>query len=83
MEIGYTKLKLHATYHRRLLARAKEFARQCKNKKDEESLKAFFVRLVSSLLADVRGGDLDFRTHLLEKDLDKALIKERFGSIWI
>ena len=82
-EIGYTKLKLHATYHRRLPARAKEFVRQCKNEKDEEILKAFFVRLLPSLLADVRGGDLDFRTHLLEKGLDKALIKERFGSIWI
>ena len=36
--------------------------------------------LIMDLLS---GGDLEFRGFLLEKGLDKAMVEERFGSVWL
>ncbi len=80
-EIKYPKLDLHAGYHRQMLDRAEEFQRLCERVGEEKGLTNQLEQLISALLSDVRGGDLDFRSHLLEIGLDKAL--ERFGSIWL
>ena len=82
-EIEYPELDLHAGYHRQMLERAEDFLRLCEVIGEKESLTEQMEELISALLADVRGGDLDFRTHLLEKGLNKALVEERVGSIWI
>lgn len=81
-EIEYPRLELHAGYHRQMLERAEEFRRVCERLGEEKGLTDQLEQLITALLADVRGGDLHFRTHLLEKGLNKALT-ERFGFIWL
>ena len=84
-EIEYPQLEAHANYHRQMLERAEEFLRLCDRAGEgvQTDFDEQLEQLISALLSDVRGGDLDFRTHLVEKGLNKALIEERYGSIWL
>ena len=82
-EIGYTHLKEHAGYHRKMLEQAEEFVELCKKEKNVELLEERLKRLVAKLLEDTRGGDLYFRTELLEKGLDKALSDRPIISMWL
>lgn len=82
-EIGYPGLETHAGYHRQLLERAEKFTELCNEATDWASIKEPLAELISVLVADLRGGDLNFRTFLVEKGLDKALIEERLGANWL
>ena len=83
-EIGYPQIAKHAAHHKGLLRQAKRFAEQCRAPAADGPLPAApFEKLVSVMLADFRGGDLDFRRFLRDKGLDKAMVEERFGSVWL
>jgi len=66
-----------------MLEGAEKFALLCETETDGERLEERLEELVSALMKDVRGGDLNFRTDLLEKGLDKALSDRRMISIWL
>ena len=83
-EIGYPNVRKHAAHHKGLLRQATRFADLCGGADEDGPLPAEpFEKLVSVMLADFRGGDLEFRGFLLEKGLDKAMVEERFGSVWL
>ena len=63
--------------------RARRFAELCGRPAQGALPTQPFEKLVSVMLADFRGGDLDFRTFLMEKGLDKAMVEDRFGSVWL
>jgi hemerythrin len=83
-EIGYPNVRKHAAHHKGLLRQATRFADLCGRADEDGPLPAEpFEKLVSVMLADFRGGDLEFRTFLMEKGLDKAMVEDRFGSVWL
>ena len=47
----------------------------------EQSMSEPLSELVSVLIADLRGGDLRFRTFLLEKGLNEEVLAKR--TIWL
>ena len=81
--IGYSHLKEHASYHRKMIEQAEEFVELCKKEQNIEILEERLEKLVTKLLEDTRGGDLYFRTELLEKGLDKALSDRPIISMWL
>ncbi len=80
-EIGYPGRDTHAGYHRQLLRRAEKFLGQLDSRAEDESLADPFDELVEVLIADLRGGDLNFRSFLLEQGIDKAIKEKRY--IWL
>jgi hemerythrin len=82
-KIGYSKLEQHAVHHRQMLVRAEKFVAQFDKAPDRDLLERSLQDIISSLLDDVRGGDLNFRTDLLKKGLDKALAERSLLSIWL
>jgi len=82
-KIGFSDLEKHTGHHSQMLEGAEKFALLCETETDGERLEERLEELVSALMKDVRGGDLNFRTDLLEKGLDKALSDRRMISIWL
>lgn len=82
-QIGYPHVAKHAAHHQGLLRQANRFADLCGRPGQGALPTEPFEKLVSVMLSDFRGGDLDFRTFLMEKGLDKAMVEDRFGSVWL
>ena len=77
-EIGYPGRDKHAGYHRQLLQRAEKFLERLEGRAEDETLAEPLAELVSVLIADLRGGDLNFRSFLLEEGTKKAMMGKRY-----
>ncbi len=62
---------------------AEKFKGLCDGAEEGQAVVEHFSDLISVLLADIRGGDLHFRTYLLEKGLNKAMEERGLSRLWL
>ena len=67
-KIGYPRVDEHAGFHLALLKRAERFV-QASESDWSEGAEEQFEDLAAVMMRDIWGGDLHFRTYLLEKGL--------------
>lgn len=66
---GYRFVDFHREYHSALIARAEEMKKICKGVKSRGNFKACCDEMMSFLVDDIIGGDLNFKSFLQEKGL--------------
>jgi hemerythrin-like metal-binding protein len=66
---GYPDAKMHATYHQRLLDRAKEVRRACGRIESQEAFEDCCEEMMTFLVDDVVRGDMKMKSFLETNDL--------------
>ncbi len=69
-KIGYSHFKKHSGHHDILLHKAERLSLLCRNGENCELVKNALSELITALLEDIRGGDLYFRSYMVEKSLN-------------
>ncbi len=71
-KLGYSHFKKHSGHHDILRHKAELLSLLCRKGESHELIKNSLSGLITALLEDIRGGDLHFRSYMIEKSLNQT-----------